>query len=48
MRRILFMKKFLGFAAGAAVIVAVAVFFITQNPALFNRVINWVFQSLGM
>jgi hypothetical protein len=42
------MRKFLGFAVGAAVIVGVGVFFITQNPALFTRVIDWTLSQLGI
>lgn len=42
------MKKFLSFAVGAAILVGVGVFFITQNPDLFNRVINWTLGQLGI
>lgn len=42
------MKKFLSFAVGAAIIVGVGVFFITQNPGLFQRIIDWTLGQLGI
>lgn len=42
------MKKLLGFAVGAAILVGVGIFFINQNPMIFNRVINWTLEQLGI
>jgi len=42
------MKKLLGFAVSAAVIVAVGIYFINKNPQIFDQVINFVITELGI
>lgn len=42
------MKKLLGFAVSAAVLVGVGIFFINQNPVIFQKVIDFVLNQLGI
>lgn len=41
-------KKIIGIISGVAVAVALAAFFIAQNPAWVNRAMDWLFKTLGM
>lgn len=42
------MKKIIGFIVGAAVLVGVGIWFITNNPDFFQRVIDWAFTQMGI
>lgn len=42
------MKKLLGFAVSAAIIVGVGIYFMTKNPEIFDKVINWVTGKMGI
>lgn len=42
------MKKALGFIVGAAIIVAVGIYFIQKNPEIFDKIFDWVLTKMGI
>jgi hypothetical protein len=42
------MKKILGFAVSAALMLGVGTYFMGKNPEIFDSVINWFLKGLSI